>query len=166
MNRHTSTGILARIARAILLRIPAEVCPFTRIRMTRLITSFMLQNFSQHWYYAQKNLFKILLNQTEIRLYLKCTDWLSTKQTSIWFQINWKMVNTIWFLFDSIRFWKDFSVLILQSVQVIFTEPLRLGSNKSLRFFIRLRYLKARVFMIKENIMVREKIFILDNITP
>ena len=32
------------------------------------------------------------------------------KRSTDWFQINWKMVNTIWFRFDSIRFRKYFSV--------------------------------------------------------
>ena len=47
---------------------------------------------------TQKNLFEILL--TEIRLYLPFSDWLGTKWTSVWFQINRKMVNRIWFRFD------------------------------------------------------------------
>ena len=60
--------------------------------------------------YTQENLFDVLLKQTEIRLYLPCTDWFGTKRTSVWFQINRKMVNTIWFWFDPIRFCKDISV--------------------------------------------------------
>ena len=59
---------------------------------------------------AQRNLFESLLNQTEIRLYLPFSDWFGIKQTSVWFQINPKMENTIWFRFDWIRFRKDFSV--------------------------------------------------------
>ena len=38
---------------------------------------------------------EILLNQTEIRLYLPCTDRFETKRTSVWFQINRRMVHTI-----------------------------------------------------------------------
>ena len=53
---------------------------------------------------------EILLNQTEIRLYLPFSDWLGAKRTSVWFQINRKMVNTIWFRFELIRFRKDFSM--------------------------------------------------------
>ena len=60
--------------------------------------------------HTQRNIFEILLNQLEIRLYLSFSDWFGTKRTSVWFQINWKKVNTIWFRFDLIRFWKDFSV--------------------------------------------------------
>ena len=45
--------------------------------------------------HTQKNIFEILLNQTEIRLYLPCTDWFGTKLTSGWFHINRKMVNII-----------------------------------------------------------------------
>ena len=53
--------------------------------------------------YTQRNSFKILLNQTEIRLYLPLSNWFGSKQTSVWIQINWKMVNTIWFRVDFIR---------------------------------------------------------------
>ena len=60
--------------------------------------------------HTQIYFFEILLNQTEIRLYLTFSDWYGTKQTSIWFQINRKMVNNIWFWFDLIRFRKRFSV--------------------------------------------------------
>ena len=60
--------------------------------------------------YTQKKLFKIILNQPEIRLYLPFSDWFGTKQTSVCLQINRKMVNTIWFQIDLIRFRKDFSV--------------------------------------------------------
>ena len=34
--------------------------------------------------YTQRNLFKILLNQTNIRLYLPVSDWFGTKRTSVW----------------------------------------------------------------------------------
>ena len=60
--------------------------------------------------YTQRNLSKILLNQTEIRLYLPISTWFRTKRTSDWFQINCKMVNIIWFQFDFIRSHKYFSV--------------------------------------------------------
>ena len=45
----------------------------------------------------QRNIFEILLNPTEIRLYLTFSDWFG-------FQIDRKRVNTIWFWFDLIRF--------------------------------------------------------------
>ena len=61
---------------------------------------------------TQRYLFEILLNQTEIRLYLPFSDWFWTKRTSVWFQINRKIVSTIWFRFDLIRFGKDFSVSV------------------------------------------------------
>ena len=61
--------------------------------------------------YTQRNLFEIILNQAEIRLYLPFySDLLGTKRTSVWFRINRKMVYTILFLFDSISFRKYFSV--------------------------------------------------------
>ena len=60
--------------------------------------------------YTQTNIFWILLNEPEIRLYLPFFDWFGTKRTSVWFQNNRKMVNTIWFWVDVIIFRKDFSV--------------------------------------------------------
>ena len=60
--------------------------------------------------YTQKNIFKFLLNRTEIRLYIPSTDWFGSKRTSVWIQINRKMVNTIWFRVDSVRLQKVFSV--------------------------------------------------------
>ena len=53
---------------------------------------------------SRRNLFEILLNQTEIRLNLPFPDWFGTKRTSVWFQISRKVVNTIWFPFDLTRF--------------------------------------------------------------
>ena len=41
------TDILTRIARAILFKIPFEMCQFNRIPKTRFKVSFTLQNFSQ-----------------------------------------------------------------------------------------------------------------------
>ena len=43
--------------------------------------------------------FRLIWNQTD---------------ASVWFQINRKMVNTIWFRFDLIRFWKDFSACTMR----------------------------------------------------
>ena len=60
--------------------------------------------------HTMRNLSEILLNQTQIRLTLPFYGWFVIKRTSVWFQINREMVNTIWFQFDFIRFWKDFSV--------------------------------------------------------
>ena len=62
--------------------------------------------------YTQRNLFEILLNQPKIRLCLPFSDWFGSERTSVWIQINQKMVNTIWFRFDLIRFRKDFSVTL------------------------------------------------------
>ena len=59
-------------------------------------------------FFTQRNIFEILLNQPEIRLYLLVSDWFGSKRTSVSIQISQKMVNTIWFQFDLIRFWKDF----------------------------------------------------------
>ena len=55
--------------------------------------------------------FWILLNRAENRLYLPFSDWFKkwqnwfgSKRTSFWIQVNRKMVNTIGFRFDLIRF--------------------------------------------------------------
>ena len=61
-------------------------------------------------HYIPRNFFKILLNQTEIRLYLPCTGWFGSKRMSVWIQINRKMVDTTWFRFDLIRFCENFAV--------------------------------------------------------
>ena len=66
---------------------------------------------------------QILLNQTEIRLYLPCTDWFGQHQTDsvrLVFQINLKMLNTIWFRFYLIRFRKDFYMcaMLFESILV------------------------------------------------
>ena len=44
---------------------------------------------------GEAKLFWILLNQTKFGLWLPVFDWFGTKGNSIWFQINWKMVNTM-----------------------------------------------------------------------
>ena len=46
----------------------------------------------------------MLLNQPEIRLYLPFSNWFGSKRTSVWFRINRKMVNKIWFRVDLITF--------------------------------------------------------------
>ena len=61
---------------------------------------------------TRRNLFEILLNQTEIRLYSLFSDSFGSKPTSVWIQINRKMVNTTLFQVDLIRFRKNFSVCI------------------------------------------------------
>ena len=77
--------------------------------------TFNLKNFRStrpiihHVYkdYLQTEFFflEILLNQTKIRLYLPYSDWFRIKRTvSVWFQINLKMVNSVWFNNVSKRF--------------------------------------------------------------
>jgi len=80
-------------------------CSFPRVNPRRNVP-----NNPSKQSYTQRNLFEILLNQTEIRLYSPFSDWFGTKRISVWFQINRKIVNTIWFQFDLTRFGKDFSV--------------------------------------------------------
>ena len=111
---------------------------WTYVRISRLTTRLSpAVTYNRRWICAclthasctQRNLFEILLNQTEIRLYLPFFDWFGTKRTSVWFQINWKMVNTIWFLFDLIRFRKYFSVCRENSRPVTWCLVPRYGSR-------------------------------------
>ena len=39
----------------------------------------------------------------------RISDWYGTKRMSVWFQINWIMLDAIWFRFDLMKFRKDFS---------------------------------------------------------
>ena len=48
----------------------------------------MISRGAGPWSCTQRNLFEILLNQTEIGLYLPFSDWFGTKRTSFWFQIH------------------------------------------------------------------------------
>ena len=66
---------------------------------------------------------EILLNQIEINL-LFC-DWFGTKQTSNWFKINRKMVNTVLFRVDLIRFRKDFFVCTIEHKYCVFVPCVR-----------------------------------------
>ena len=91
---------------AILVDIPLSKYQFTTIARTAL-NMFGTKDLRGH---TQRNIFEILSNQTEIRLYLPYNDWFGTKRTSVLFQINLCMANTIWFRFDLIRFRKYFSV--------------------------------------------------------
>ena len=56
----------------------------------------------------------ICWDQPEIRVYLPFSDWSGSKRTSVWIQINRKMVNTIWFQVDSIRLRKSVSVVAFE----------------------------------------------------
>ena len=61
---------------------------------------------------TQRNLFGILLNQTEIRLYISFSGWFGAKRLSVWFQINQKIAYTFRFRFDSIIIQKHIPVCI------------------------------------------------------
>ena len=74
----------------------------------------------------------ILVQSTWIRLYLPCTDWFWTAngRVRLLFQINRKMVNTIWFQVDLIRF------LSVQRTFIILIFPNFLSTNKRSTFKI------------------------------
>ena len=71
--------------------------------------------------------------------YLPLFDWFGTKQWSVWIRINRKMVNTIWFQVDLIRFRNDFTVCSLQirhdekSTDKRLTSLGILGNNQTLK---------------------------------
>ena len=60
--------------------------------------------------YTQRNIFGILLNQPEIKSHSPFSDWIGTKRKSVWFQVNRKVIITIWCRVDLIRLRKYFSV--------------------------------------------------------
>ena len=53
-----------------------------------LTHSFHIMWGDFYWPYTQRNILEILLNQTEIRLYLLFSDWFWTKRMSVCFQVN------------------------------------------------------------------------------
>ena len=140
VNWLTPHWILTWISWVITLKIPAEMCQLTRFFITNLNVFFVfgtelfynsilpcIGNLSESskllfstsralCYYlvinvhTQRNIFQILLNQPEIRLHFSFSDWFGTKRKPICFHINRKMMNTILFWFDLIRFRKDFSL--------------------------------------------------------
>ena len=90
--------------------IHCQIMIFTRCQWIPQLFLPFIHRKKKMAHYTQRNLFKILLNQTELRLHLPFSDWFGSKRTSVWFQISLKMVTTIWFQFDLTRFWKDSSV--------------------------------------------------------
>ena len=92
-----------------LVNIPVKMSQFLNIAMT-IQTYRSLDRISL--IFTQRNLFEILLNQAEADcIYHFPIDLEQHKPTlSVWFQINRKMVYTIWFRVDLIKFRKDFSV--------------------------------------------------------
>ena len=89
--------------------------------------------------YTHRIFFEILLNQTEISLFLPFFRLIwNSKQMSVWFQINRKMVNTIWFLFDLTRFRKDFSVCTTNNGPNIPVVGLDKHQRSGVELFVRL----------------------------
>ena len=64
---------------------------------------------------SQSNRILIIVESIEIRLYIPFSDWFGTKY--VWIQTNQKMLNTIWFRVDLIRFRKYFSLCVLGEPQ-------------------------------------------------
>ena len=80
--------------------------------------------------YPERNLSEILIDQTEIILYLPFSDWFGTEWVTVWFRINRKMVNTIWFRFDLIRFLWD----LPEHVRLYFTDAVQCISSNIATF--------------------------------
>ena len=88
------------------------------------------RNTHRNQTYTHSNIFEVLLNQPEIRLYKPFSDRFGSKRTSVWIQINRKKVNTIWFRFDLTRLRKNFSVCKYTNKQ-LFASPI--STDGSLR---------------------------------
>ena len=97
-------------------------------------------------------------------MYLPLSDWFLTKRTSVWFQINRKMVNTIWFWVDLIRFRKVFSVCTLSQLDLRFmsiwqeydrTDNFRLIMNQTEFHLVRNQ---AENIKTKERLLLRGSI--------
>ena len=68
--------------------------------------SYTYRNLHTETYFRNR-----IKSNRNLIVFLPCTDWFGIKRTlSLRFQINLKMVNTIWFRFDLARFWTHFSV--------------------------------------------------------
>ena len=81
------TDILTMITPAIFVKIPAEMCQFTRIPMTCLNVSLMLQNFSQCMVnkIIQRKWIKFHGNLIKTWLYMQQSDWFVTKTSyALW----------------------------------------------------------------------------------
>ena len=76
------------------------------------ITRRKLGKVLLHCICTQRNVFWILLNHPEIRLYSPCNDWFGTANGRSFGSKSIEENSTIWFGFDLIRFRKDFSVSI------------------------------------------------------
>ena len=74
----------------------------------------------------------ILIIHTEIGFYLPFSDWFGTKRTSVWVQINLKMINTNRFRFELTRLKKILSVCVCVCVCARQTQmTLRLKINET-----------------------------------
>ena len=79
------------------------------------------ETFQSYKWLCLHSLLDVNVMCTQIRLYLPCTYWFGTKRkVFLWLQIKLKMVNTIWFRFELIRFQKYLSacntVIIINNV--------------------------------------------------
>ena len=73
--------------------------------------------------------FPNLIESTRNQIVFTIFDWFGTKRTSDWFQTNRKMINTIWFRVDSIRFGKYFSVCTAGNISKLNRSPVRESRN-------------------------------------
>ena len=129
------------------------------------------------WHYCapctQRYLFWILLNQPEIRLYLPFSDWFGSKRTSVWIQINRKMVNTIWFRVDLTRCKKYFSVCVYKNTLLLFRRKEALALRNIFRASLARSYFLSEIrsqwqfsflFQLEKYFLSRKKMETLSNI--
>ena len=81
------------------------VIAFTFFPLTQSLTTQFFP--SAHVSHAQEKSFRILIKSNRNQIVFTIYNLFGTKQTSVWLQINRKMVNTILFRFDLIRIRKD-----------------------------------------------------------
>ena len=102
------------------------------IHQTRIMQQHFLDRHVMM--YTKRNIFEILLNHTEIRLYLPFCDRFGIKRTSVWFQINRNMVYKIWFRCDLISFRKYFSLCKTWKIRTT-CEPKLRASEELISYF-------------------------------
>ena len=96
------------------------------------------QNTKQRRSQFTNKYFRNLVYQTKIRLHSSFWDRFGIKRNSIWFQINRKMVNPIWFRYDSTRFFrKYFPMHESKSIEKLDEKSERRRKRAALNFMLR-----------------------------
>ena len=114
--------------------------PYYRKRTSRTSPNLSMSS-KYRW-----NIFEILLNQPENRLNLSSSDWFISNRTFVWIQINGKMVYTIWFRFDLISIWKDFSVCTSHGLPLAEVESIIAKLFFTVKYLVPVQRLGLKIF--------------------